>query len=143
MQSATAQQSRALSKAAMKSISLSGPWADYERRLAEQQARLVAQQGELQQWRQHCGECEALLQEERAKSSLLAEGTLPAVQAENDRARQLIAQLEGELAQARDEAHANEAKLQEQLASARGELQHLAADQGVLRNELSNLLKVG
>lgn len=121
----------------MKALSLSGPWAFYERKNAENEARIAQLESEALRSRHDAESLSAQLAEARAEAAALRTDAVPQLQDEAARARELAEQLQAELAAVRGDKATAQRELSEQVQGLSDELQRVTADCAVLRAELA------
>ncbi len=125
----------------MKALSLSGPWAHYQKQLSDSAERVSRLEGEVSSWKQLAEDARAQLASTRAELAVAQRQSL-AVQEENQRARGMISQLEGEAVRGRKEQELHAQELQAQLSVLRSELEHLNSDNALLKQELAKNTQV-
>ncbi|GAX73278.1 hypothetical protein CEUSTIGMA_g732.t1 [Chlamydomonas eustigma] len=125
----------------MKTLSLHGPWAHYEKQRAENETRIAALEGEISYWHQLANEAiqKTRLWEEK---HVISQKKVDEVQAENDRARDLITSLEKEITDVKGNGCAMTWDLEAQLSALRGELMHLNSENAQLKQELAKNVMV-
>lgn len=121
----------------MKSLSLNGPWAFYERKNAENECRLGELEAEVRRLKLNCDDLSSRLTEAHDGSRRLREVELPALQAEKQHALTALESVQAELARTRLDRAAEHAALTDQVSSLTCELQKLSAENAVLRSELA------
>ena len=125
----------------MKTISYRGPWADYETRVAQSEARVSKLEEEVAYWRglaEEARETASNVRSDLERERKRADD----VDQENRRARNIIAQLESELKSAATLSQSEVEEGRRQLTAVEADLNRVQADNALLKNELAKTVQV-
>ena len=126
----------------MKAFTYRGPWADYQVRVDQNEARIASLSEDVSYWRGLAEEARQALETskaERKEESRRSED----VQSENSRARKLIAQLELDFGNSQQSRQRETDELRESLSAVSAEVQRLTQDNLLLKSELAKSVQVG
>ncbi|KAF5842055.1 hypothetical protein DUNSADRAFT_9624 [Dunaliella salina] len=121
----------------MKAISIHGPWAYYERAMAEYEAQIKQLREELAHSKTEAAEARQALSNEQARNQEHIECTVPSLHNAIDEASNHALHFEEQLQQTREQAHQSQLEAAAAHEAAMARMQQLLADNMVLKAELA------
>lgn len=120
----------------MKSVSLHGPWAFYERKCSEQDGRIQQLEGEVAYYRALATEAKEQLSAAEDKVQGLQNHTIPSLQNESQLHLELVSQLQAQLEEERRKTAERDEEAAAREHATTEQLQSLLADNVFLKGEL-------